>query len=549
MLYPEQRSSPYDGYEAPGRRPLGRTEALQAKTRTENEPHYQWDANGRLRQVNGKQKKPFFGLWLTLFLVSLLLLAALVVLVLPTLTGITYRYLPTVTFVNGSLVAMDKPTYQNYLTYRKYMDTDTIYPGVYVDGISLGGMTTAEAEAVLGAAGETNAQPFNITVNIGNKAWSITSDMLHKSRNVSQMAALAHSYGRTNTTSIRGTRMTPYQERLNAALSLRSNPIGLYSEESYDDGSLRAMTDSIVAYVNREPVNAMVESFSFVDQTFTFTTDQPGAKVDGNLLFHQVKACLDSGDNFATLTIVPERVLARVTKAELMNSFGKISTYTTDTTSNDNRNTNIDLSARAINGITVLPGETFSFNRTTGERTAEKGYKPAAAIAGGQSRDEIGGGVCQTSSTLFNAVARAGLEIVKRSPHAWPSNYVEKGMDATVNWPDLDFRFKNNTDWPIFIVAKYHKRKVTVDIYGRMLPDGMTIDLESEVTRTIEPPDGVKFVQNSALTPGTSETTVKRRTGYAVDTYQLWYQNGEVVKREKLCSSTYKAYQETVEYN
>ena len=162
---------------------------------------------------------------------------------------------------------------------------------------------------------------------------------------------------------------------------------------------------------------------------------------------------------------------------------------------------------------------------------------------------EVGGGVCQTSSTLFNAVARANLEIVYRSPHAWPSDYVEKGMDATVNWPNLDFKFKNNTDYPVFIVAYYEDRKVTVELYGVGLQDGMTIDLQSVVTRTIPAPEGTKYVLNTSLAPGETKDTVKARTGYVVETYQVWYKNGEEVSRNLLCTSTYKAYQKTVEYN
>ena len=147
------------------------------------------------------------------------------------------------------------------------------------------------------------------------------------------------------------------------------------------------------------------------------------------------------------------------------------------------------------------------------------------------------------------AVARANLEIVYRSPHAWPSSYVQKGMDATVNWPNLDFKFKNDTEWPIYIVANYSKQKCTVEIYGMLLPDGVSIDLESTVTRTIDPPSDTKYVQNTKLAAGTQETTIKKRTGYVVETYQIWYQNGKEVDRKLLCTSTYKAYQETVEYN
>ena len=242
-------------------------------------------------------------------------------------------------------------------------------------------------------------------------------------------------------------------------------------------------------------------------------------------------------------------MLAEVTRAELMNRFGLVSAYTTSTTSNKNRNTNIDLSAKAINGRTVMPGEIFSFNGATGERTAEKGYREAAAISGGQSRDEIGGGVCQTSSTLFNAVARANLEIIERNPHAWPSNYVEKGFDATVNWPGLDFKFRNNTEWPVFIIAAYAKQKVTVNIYGMSLGADERIDLESQTVRTIPQPEGVKYVLNPELAPGESKKTVSGRKGYEVETWKVWYQGNRETKRELLFKTTYKAYQETVEYN
>ena len=232
-----------------------------------------------------------------------------------------------------------------------------------------------------------------------------------------------------------------------------------------------------------------------------------------------------------------------------MNRFGLISAYTTNTTNNSNRNTNIQLSAQAINGRTVLPGEIFSFNGATGERTAAKGYKEAAAIAGGQSRDEIGGGVCQTSSTLFNAVVRADLEIIERNPHAWPSSYIEKGFDATVNWPGLDFKFRNNTDWPVFILAAYSNRKVTVNIYGMSLGSDTRIDLESELVRTIPKPAGTNYVINTALAVGESKKTVTARQGYEVNTWKVWYQGSRETKRELLFKTTYKAYQETVEYN
>jgi vancomycin resistance protein YoaR len=196
-----------------------------------------------------------------------------------------------------------------------------------------------------------------------------------------------------------------------------------------------------------------------------------------------------------------------------------------------------------------MPGETFSFNEATGQRTTDKGYQSAGAIAAGQSIEEVGGGICQVSSTLFNAVARADLEIVSRSPHAWPSTYVGIGEDATVNWPNLDFKFKNNTGSPVFVITYYKDRQMSAEIWGMSLGEGVSINLESVVVQTTEPPEDSKYVFNPELEYGTSERTVKARTGYKVETWQVWYENGVETRRELLHTSTYRPYQQVIEYN
>lgn len=498
-----------------------------------------------------KYKRPVKhrGLWITLLIVSLAVLSALILLVLPQLIGVRYRFLPNIAFANGNIIRLETARLQDMKSQKETVFSDRIHQGVYIDGLHVGGMTREEAVKAVSAISGQPGDTFDITVTVGNQLWHITNELVPVYRSVSETVESAYAVGRGNTEAIRGTEITPFREKLKRISELKTAPVQLTTVMTYDHDALRRVVDEIVSYVNREPVNSMVDTFDFNTHAFTFTDDMPGVRMDGDELYEKLTAALDKADYHAAVTVEPEVLLADVTKSELTNRFGRISTYTTNTTSNKNRNTNIRLSAEAINGKTVLPGETFSFNDTTGERTEAKGYKPATAISGGQTQDEIGGGVCQTSSTLFNAVARANLEIVSRSPHAWPSNYVEKGMDATVNWPKLDFKFKNNTDWPIFIVAHYANQKVTVDIYGMTLGTGVSIDLESSVTRILDQPQGVNYVINTDLAPGESRNTVTGRKGYMVDTYQVWYQNGQEVKRDLLCSSTYKAYQETVEYN
>ncbi len=554
----------------PGKQPLGREEPVReepAPTPPSGKRYFAENERGDREEVSPLfddfdryheppriRKQPrkrlrHRGAWIAVIVCCLSILLALSLVVLPQLTGLRYRFLPNIGFVNGTVMVLSDDTWETFEANSKAVYTDTIYPGVYIDDVHVGGMTREEAVILLSDQEETRALDFDITVTVGNQSWHVNSERVPVTRNLEETVNKAWAQGRGNTPSLRSSGLPPFQERVNRASDLRSFPVTFRTETTYDHEALRALTEGIANYVNRDPVNSTVATFDFNTRTFTFTEDSPGARLDGEALYTQLCGLLDEGNRFTSIRVLPEKVLAEVTKTELMNSFGLISTYTTKTTSNKNRNTNIELSAMAINGTTVLPGETFSFNAATGERTAAKGYREAAAISGGTSKDEVGGGVCQTSSTLFNAVARANLEIVERSPHAWPSSYVEKGFDATVNWPGLDFKFKNNTEWPIFIVAGYENRKVTADIYGMSLGADVTIDLESITVKEIAQPSGTNYVINTSLSPGETRRTVTGRKGYVVDTWKVFFQNGKEIKREKLFTSNYKAYQETVEYN
>ena len=487
--------------------------------------------------------------WTVTAIFCLLLLAAMGIAVLPQLTGIRYRFLPNLAFANGNLIRQDGERQDAFDLNRREIYNDRIYPGVYIDNVQVGGMTKGEAAEAVRKVHEDVSSSFDIVIAVGNENWHVNSERVPVSRNIEEVVEKAFVSGRGNSASLAGNAATPFEERVSQASAMRSNPVTFATKQDYDHEALRALTDGIVNYVNRDPVNSTVHSFDFKTQTFTFTDDRPGARIDPDDLYSRVAELLDDGVTKKELRIVPEKILAEVTKTELMNRFGLISAYTTTTTSDGKRNTNIQLSAEAISGKTVLPGEIFSFNAATGERTAAKGYQEAPAISGGQSKDEVGGGVCQTSSTLFNAVARADLEIIERNPHAWPSHYIEKGFDATVNWPGLDFKFKNNTEWPVFIIAGYSKRKVTVNIYGMSLGSDVRIDLESEVVRTIPKPEGTNYVINTSLAPGESKKTVTGRQGYEVNTWKVWYQGNREIKREILFKTTYRAYQETIEYN
>lgn len=542
--------------------PIGRSAELQARMRenaqerqmplySDFEPTVVSTQRSQARYPSKKRRKQSHnGLWLAVALICLILSGALVVFVAPQLMNLELGDMSSFAFVNRSMIIRDQGRIDSLEACRETLQSSRIHQGVFIDGVHVGGMTREEAVQAVNAVPSSAGGQFDLRVSIDGQTWSINSDVVPLYRNTEEVVLKAYAVGRSNVVTNRAS-VTPLQQRLDVVQDVAAQPVGLWTETTYDHRAVREIVDSIALSVNREPINAAVDTFDVSTKRFTFTDHTDGQWVDADAIYNEITARLDSGMTGGTLHVAPQVVLAPVTKVELMNGFGRVSTFTTKKTGNTNRTTNIDLSAKAINGVTVLPGETFSFNRATGERTAEKGYKPAAAISGGETFDEIGGGVCQTSSTLFNAVVRADLEIISRKPHAWPSDYVDRGEDATVNWPNLDFKFRNNTEYPVFIVSWCDKsaKTVTVEIYGKLLADGMTIDLDSVTTYTDRPPETTKYVYNPSLPYGTEKQTVKARTGYTVVTDKVYKRNGQEVSRTELHTSHYKMYQKTVEHN
>ena len=430
--------------------------------------------------------------------------------------------------------------YESYAAIRQTVSSDVFFPGVTIDGTDLGGMTMADAQALISQGQAQTASEFSLVVAAGEKRWRITSQEVPMTFDAQTVLERAWNVGRAGTLEER------YAQIQQAAQQGVHFSLGF----TYDRSAIAGLVDIMADSLDVEMKNATLDAFDVNNKTFTFTQAQKGYRVNREQLSADILAALDEGAYDRVIIVQGETIEPTLYREQLQGLFGKISSFTTKTTKDKDRNTNIALSANALNGRVVMPGETLSFNECTGPRTGAKGYREAGAIAGGVLVDDTGGGVCQTSSTLFNAVVRADLKIVKRSAHSWPSTYVEKGEDATVNYPSLDFVFKNEGEFPVFVVAWYEKQQVTVEIHGQMLKDGMTIDLESKVTKTIKPSDDLLFTFDASLPVGTRQFGREKRTGYEVDTYKIYKDaEGNEIKREKLWKTTYRASQKEILYN
>ena len=225
----------------------------------------------------------------------------------------------------------------------------------------------------------------------------------------------------------------------------------------------------------------------------------------------------------------------------------ELATYTAYQSSGSNRATNLRLACEALDGKILYPGDTFSYNDTLGQRTPEKGYKQAAAYMDGETVQSYGGGICQPSSALYYCTLLADLEIVQRHCHTYPSSYVPMGMDATVSWGGPDFKFKNDTDFPIRIDAKADGGSVTVTLVGTETKD-YYVKMEYEILGVTSPK-----VKEIEVKPGSGhkdgEVKTSGHTGYTVQSYKLKYskETNELISREKEAYSVYSM-QERVIY-
>ena len=197
-----------------------------------------------------------------------------------------------------------------------------------------------------------------------------------------------------------------------------------------------------------------------------------------------------------------------------------------------------------MNATVLAPGEVFSTNECLGDRTYANGWEPAPAIVGGTTEDQAGGGVCQVSTTLYNAVVKADLEIVYRRGHSGTVGYIPRGLDATINTGTIDFQFKNNTSSEILLISYLKDKNVCIDVYGEAFATDEydEIKLTSKQIKTISPPGKMKETVDKSKKPGYREVVIKRKSGSMWQSYKHYYKDGQLVKTEELDTTTYRAY-------
>lgn len=291
---------------------------------------------------------------------------------------------------------------------------------------------------------------------------------------------------------------------------------------------------TIYKTLSKEGKNATLDK----NNDYKIVAEQYGAKYD---LDDSISA-FNKAKEGKEFEVKAKAIVPSITKEDLEKNLFKdvLGEYTTTVNGSSVRKNNVRLAGEKCNVI-LLPGEEFSYNQTVGKRTKENGFGEAGAYLNGETVQEVGGGVCQASSTLYNAVVLANLEVTERTNHTYISSYVPIGRDATVSWGGPDFKFKNNRDYPIKIEASYVGGKLTCKIIGTDV-DGSYVKFTSE--RTGDVAYNTKYENDATIPEGQQVTKQAGSNGGKAVSYRLVYdKDGKLLSKKKEANSYYKGHE------
>lgn len=326
-----------------------------------------------------------------------------------------------------------------------------------------------------------------------------------------------------------------------------ANKVQSYQVVTYDRKPKNLDVDVVYSIVYKEAKDAKIDE---TKKPAEFISHEKGISFDKEklreVLLKEENAVEGKVIQFE-LDIIEPKIKLSDLKWELYEDL--LGTYTTSFTTKagyENRNSNIRVGAGYLDDTIIMPGEVFSFNKTVGDcGSAARGFKMATIYAGGKVEQGMGGGICQVSSTLYNAVLYANLEIVARDNHAHTVGYVACGRDATIYYPYIDFKFKNNRNYPIKIVTSYNSGgKITISIYGTKEDNEYEVELQSYILTTL--PKGTTYINDNTMEKGTTKVDSSGQMGYTSIAYRVLKQNGKVISKTVLSNDTYKAMNQVI---
>lgn len=409
-------------------------------------------------------------------------------------------------------------------------ETGTIPENIFISGQNVSGMTADEANQVV-ADYLSRYGDVEFTLQAGEKSVTADGEDIGLTAKNADVVTRALNYGKEGNLVSRYKANKDMENggKKDFAISLTAdiNTAKTYLDENSDELNIKAVNNGL----KREN-----GSFTYVEGSsgVTVLTDQSA------VLIADYISAQWSGEN-ATIDLITEVTEPKGTREELAQVQDVLGSFETDFSSSSSaRKKNVRTGAEKLNGIVLYPGDTLSVYEAVSPFDAENGYALAPSYENGTTVDSYGGGICQVSTTLYNAVMRAELEIVTRSAHSMIVTYVEPSMDAAIAGTFKDLQFKNNQETPIYIEGYTNGGTLGFRIYGKETrPDNRKVTFESEVTSQTDPVR--EFVASQDLPVGTIKKTQSSHTGYTARLWKIVTVDGVEESRKVYNNSTYKA--------
>lgn len=325
-----------------------------------------------------------------------------------------------------------------------------IYRNIYIENINLSKKTKEEAKYII----ENNYKVIPIIIKYNEKEWSITPESINLYFNINEAVEMAYNYTRTEDFKCNIKRKLELQSKDNYKITLQAN----YNESKLSEEIHKICIDM--------DVPAKEASIIIKDTSEMITCDsKKGREVDVVKLKELIYEAINK-KQLTKIDLPVKIIIPQITSQDVKSINTVLGQYSTSFSDSSARGNNIYVAGKSSSEIILMPGEVYSFNKLTGARTWSKGYKTAKVIVGGKFVDGEGGGVCQVSTTIFNAALLSGMEIQEVHNHTFPSKYASRGRDAAVSYGYSDLKFKNPYSHPVYIKNIVNNGAITSKIYG-----------------------------------------------------------------------------------
>lgn len=428
--------------------------------------------------------------------------------------GITMLFIVIILIISGTIFC------------RTSKASRDIYKGIYINDIDVGGMSKEEAKGILEESFNEKLSNGKLVLKYEDKIFDIKYTDVGLHYDTEGAVDEAFDFGKKGNI-------------INRTISrwiLEDNIHKIALNLVYDKKALEGQVNSIVSKINKQPVDAKI---SFDGIKFRVSKDRYGEKVNEDKLRKTIVMKLETPFESSTIEIPVDKVDARVTFDMLSKIKTKISSFSTRFNPKDeNRTENLRIASRTLDGTVVLSGEVFSMNKVLGPRDKSKGYKDAPIIVKNTLVPGLAGGICQTTTTVYNAALLSNLEILERKQHGTLVSYVGAGRDSAIYGNSIDLKFKNTNSSPIYIEAIMKRSEFIVNFYGFNEHPAQKVVITTDVYERI--PSKIEYVYDETLEKGKRITEIIPIRGLKSKTYKSVYLNGRLVSKKLLSSDYYK---------